>query len=77
MKIYQYEPETGVYAGELFEENVNIQYYEGVTEIPPPKYVEGEVPVFDRKTKQWEILPITTVWQLLQLKPEGIQNELL
>lgn len=73
MKIYQYEPETGVYAGELFEESVNlIHYSEGVTPIAPPPYESGQVPVFDMAQNKWELLPIRTVRQLLQIKSKGI-----
>lgn len=71
MKLYQYNTETGVYAGELFEESGNIQYDEGVTTIAPPPYETGQVPVFDMARNKWEILPTETVRQLLQIKSKG------
>ena len=74
MKIYQYNIETGVYEGELFEDGGNIQYSEGVTTIVPPLYETGQVPVFDMALNRWELLPIGTVRQLLQIS-KGIADE--
>ncbi len=72
MKVYQYNMESGVYAGELFEDGGNIQYDEGITTLAPPPYESGQVPVFDMQLNRWEILPVATVRQLLQLRrPEG------
>jgi len=71
MKVYQYNMESGVYAGELFEDSGNIQYSEGVTTIMPPPYEAGQVPVFDMTLNRWEVLPVATVRQLLQIKTKG------
>lgn len=76
MKVYQYNSESGVFAGELFEDSGNIQYSEGVTTLAPPPYERGQVPVFDMALNRWEILPTATVRQLLQLRrSEGQQDE--
>ena len=73
MKVYQYNIECGVYAGEIFEESDNIQHDEGVTTIAPPPYETGQVPVFDLTQNRWEILPTGTVRQLLHLqRPKGV-----
>jgi hypothetical protein len=71
MKVYQYNTESGVYAGELFEDSVSIQYCEGVTTTPPPQYGAGQLPVFDMVRNKWELLPTETVRQLLQIKTKG------
>ena len=71
MKIYQYEPESGVYAGELFEDDGNIQYDEGVTMMSPPSYEAGQVPVFNMAQNKWELLPVEAVRQLLSIKSKG------
>jgi hypothetical protein len=67
MKVYQYNIESGVYTGELFEENDSIQYDQGVTTLAPPPYKSGQVPVFDLVSKKWELLPVGAVRQLLQI----------
>jgi hypothetical protein len=71
MKVYQYNSESGVYAGELFEDSGNIQYNEGITTMNPPSYEAGQVPVFDMERKMWNVLPTGTVRQLLQIKSKG------
>jgi len=70
MKLYQYNTESGVYTGELFEDSGSIQYDEGVTTITPPLYGPGQVPVFNITSGKWDILPVGTVRQLLHLKSE-------
>lgn len=57
MKVYQFNPENGVYAGELFEEREMLRYVEGVTAIAPPSHEPGLVPVFDPLRQTWETLP--------------------
>ena len=64
MKLYQYNVETGVYAGELYEDGDNIQNEEGVTMIVPPPYEPGQVPVFDKLGQEWRVVPLSIVRQL-------------
>ncbi len=65
MKLYQYNVETGVYAGELYEDGDNIQNEEGVTMIVPPPYEPGQVPVFDKLGQEWRVVPLSIVRQLV------------
>ncbi len=67
MKAYLFHQETGLYQGETFENADMLQYQEGVTTIPAPDYHHGQVPVFDRTTNQWGVIPITIARQLLNL----------
>ncbi len=57
MKVYQFNPESGIYAGELFEESEMLKYVEGITTIAPPTYGLGTVPVFDPKKQAWNTMP--------------------
>ncbi|MDR3578936.1 MAG: hypothetical protein P4L44_03115 [Oryzomonas sp.] len=57
MKVYQFNPENGIYAGELFEESAMLEYVEGITTIAPPTYGPGQVPVFDPEKQAWETMP--------------------
>ena len=59
MKVYQFNPENGIYAGELFEESEMLKYVEGVTTIAPPTYGPGQVPVFDPKRQAWGTISAT------------------
>lgn len=72
MKAYLYNATTGVYEGETFEEADILQYENGLTTIPPPDYVPGEVPVFDREKSSWTLVPVTIARQLLKIGPEEI-----
>lgn len=60
MKIYLFNPETGVYQGEDFADNLPIcQGREAIpphaTTIAPPPFEHGEVPVFTVAGERWEI----------------------
>jgi len=57
MKVYQFNPESGVYAGELFEEGEMLKYVEGITAIAPPSHGPGLVPVFDPEKQAWDTMP--------------------
>lgn len=57
MKVFQFNMDNGIYAGELFEDEEQLRYVEGVTPVPPPPYENGYVPVFDRNTRAWSLLP--------------------
>jgi hypothetical protein len=63
MKIYLFDPETCVYQGEDFTDDLSMcQEREAVpphaTTIAPPPYRRGEVPVFRITENKWEIRPI-------------------
>jgi hypothetical protein len=68
MKAYLFNVDNGLYAGETFEEAGMLVNEDGITPIPPPDYGHGQVPVFDRQKKQWVVIPVTTVRQLLNLE---------
>ena len=60
MKVYFYDSETGIYQGEGFadqafsrEEAIVVPDY--ATEIAPPRYERGEVPVFDLSLNLWRL----------------------
>lgn len=48
MKAYLFKVEDGLYAGETFENDGILAENDGVTNIRPPEYGHGQVPVFDR-----------------------------
>ena len=60
MRIYRFNPETGVYLGEDFADRVPLkggefEIPEDATTIPPPKVNQGEVPVFNVDSGKWEV----------------------
>jgi hypothetical protein len=60
MKIYLFNPETGVYLGEDFADGTPMKRGEFVippdaTTIAPPKVERGQFPVFDVATRRWEV----------------------
>jgi len=56
MKVYPFNIETGLYAGELFEDETQLKYVEAVTTVAPPPYEKGQVPVFDSHAQSWKVL---------------------
>jgi hypothetical protein len=69
MKAYLFHTENGLYEGETFEDADILAYEDGVTNIPPPDYEHGQVPVFDRQKGAWTVVPVTVVRQLLKVSP--------
>jgi hypothetical protein len=59
VKVYFYSTETGVYQGEDFLDERHLEVIEGVTRIVPPKYVCGEVPVFDTSRQCWNLIKVS------------------
>ena len=60
MKIYLYDPETGLYQGEDFTDELSMCHEcdalpPYATTIAPPPFKQGEVPVFATTKKQWEL----------------------
>lgn len=64
MKIYLFNPETGIYLGEDFADEAPMKRGEFVlppdaTTIAPPERGQGQVPVFSVAKNQWEIRQIS------------------
>jgi hypothetical protein len=66
MKIYYFDPETGIYQGEDFADEAPLK--RGVfvvppnaTTIAPPPYGKGQAPFFDVKGQRWEVRPVTAL----------------
>jgi hypothetical protein len=60
MKIHLFDPETGVYQGEDYSDDLSVSHEckpdaSHATTIAPPPYNKGEVPVFRMAENQWEI----------------------
>lgn len=58
MKIYLFNPETGIYLGEDFVEDSTVFAAElpaGATKIAPPSFERREVPVFLAEEDRWEL----------------------
>jgi hypothetical protein len=60
MKIHLFDPETGIYQGEDFSDDLSAcneckPDASHATTIAPPPYHKGEVPVFRMAENQWEI----------------------
>ena len=63
MKIYLFNPETGIYQGEAFaDENPRQRGVfvvpPGATTIAPPAYGCGQVPDFSGAENRWEMRPV-------------------
>ena len=63
MKIYLFNPETGVYLGEDFADEAPMQrgafaVPPDATTIAPPAAGSGQVPVFSVAGNRWEIRPV-------------------
>lgn len=66
MKIYLFNPETGVYQGEDFTDNPPMcrgrePLPPYATDVAPPPFGHGEVPVFKVAENRWEIRPVSAV----------------
>jgi hypothetical protein len=60
MKIYLFNPETGIYLGEDFTDETPMKRGEFVipsdaTTIPPPPVERGQIPVFNAAERRWEV----------------------
>jgi len=60
MKIYLFNPETGIFLGEDFADEVPMKRGSWVippdaTTIAPPPVKRGQVPVFNVAAKRWEV----------------------
>jgi len=66
MKIYLFNPESGVYQGEDFTDDLPLcpgrsALLPHATTIAPSSYLRGEVPVFLEAKQQWEIQTVSAV----------------
>jgi hypothetical protein len=64
MKIYLFNPETGLYLGEDFADEAPMTRGAHVmppdaTTVAPPPFRHGEVPVFRVAENRWEIRPVS------------------
>lgn len=76
MKVYLFDTQNGFFEGETFEEPFMIQYEEGMTAIQPPDYDHGQIPVFDGRKNEWEVIPVTVAKQRINsTTPESTENE--
>ncbi len=77
MKIYLFNPETGVYLGEDFADEAPMQQGGYVippdaTTIAPPAVVRGQIPVFNFAEERWEVREDTrTQWYHQQNRADG------
>jgi len=55
VKVYYFCPETGVYQGEGFLDESDLDKVDGATTIAPPSYSRGEVPFFDISIQDWAL----------------------
>ena len=54
VKVYYFDPDSGVYQGEGFQAQGPCDAEEGVTGVAPPPCAAGEIPVFDRDHYRWK-----------------------
>ena len=66
MKAYLFNTQHGLYEGETFEKADMLQYEDDTTPLAPPDYEHGQVPVFDRQSHTWTVIPIGIARQLLK-----------
>ena len=60
MRIYRFNPETGIYLGEDFADKASFkggafEIPEDAPTIPPPQVERGEIPVFHGGAGKWEV----------------------
>lgn len=61
MRVYCFSPQNGIYQGEDFFDGDWPNAADGVTDIAPPPYRAGEVPVFDVAEHAWTIVPTASL----------------
>ncbi|MBJ6724479.1 hypothetical protein [Geomesophilobacter sediminis] len=65
MKIYLFDPETGIYQGEDFCDPPSMtatrELPSGTTTVSPPSYGPGLVPVFREGLRSWELVSNMTL----------------
>lgn len=58
MKIYRFDPDTGIFQGEDFVDPSEFTTETGVTNVLPPEPVLGMIRCFDATATTWRLLPI-------------------
>ena len=57
MKVYLFNVENGMYAGEDFCDAREALEDEGMTAMPPPEHRPGHIFIYDRTARTWELVP--------------------
>jgi len=76
MKIYLFNPETGVYLGEDFADRAPMKQGgyilpPAATTIAPPTVGHGRIPVFNFAGERWEVREDARQWHHRQSKAVG------
>jgi hypothetical protein len=66
VKIYLFNPETGVYLGEDFADENQLKRGDyliprDATTVAPPHVERGEAPVFDKREQRWQVRPLSAL----------------
>ena len=61
MKAYFFDPESGIFQGEVHEDANYIQYIDGITTIPPLEYNDEEILLFDSQNQKWTVQKVVEV----------------
>jgi hypothetical protein len=59
VKVYYFSPETGIFQGDDYLDEHQLDVTEGVTRIAPPEYARGEVPIFEAVTQRWLVVKVS------------------
>jgi len=57
MKVYLFDPTSGLYEGEDFWESGEVREAEGATGLEPPLIQQGQLPVYNRRIHTWQLIP--------------------
>lgn len=58
MRVYLFDIDSGLYAGEDYCDAKEVKEEEGITVLSPPNRQPGDVPVFDRNAGNWKLVPV-------------------
>jgi hypothetical protein len=58
MRVFYFSSENGIYQGEGFLDERDLEKVDSLTPIAPPPYCKGEVPVFSVTSQRWTILKV-------------------
>ena len=61
MRVYYFDPRSGMYQGEDFTETLPAETATGMTPVMPPAYGKGQIPVFDAQNRCWQLVPTASV----------------
>jgi hypothetical protein len=56
MKLYTFDTETGIYQGQDFGAESDININDGITGLAPPEYGHGQTPVYDFVHQHWDLV---------------------